>query len=239
MQRVRVGMEFRAPFADGNPLWKVVSSLGNGAWQCRIEDYVTIRGKKQPCDFFGQEKLFHSKEILGSIGFAQALAANAAVGDNFYENLAVGTTVHYHNAFNKFVRCTVSADHRLLPIALVGAWDKTDLPYRLPNGKIYYPYHSLSIMEKKLFQPHHSNIYEFEGTSLRFKTDPRSLPALSLDVPDMTEEQARMARAWACVEELQNILANRRGNDRVHDNPFDILDEVSSNLISMGLQVAK
>lgn len=243
MQRVRVGMTFRSPIADGNPLWKVVRRVGNAAWQCVVEDYVTIGGRKHECDFFGQEKLFSSKEILATIGWDQALANMASAGDAFYRSLTPGSIVHYHNAFNKYVRCEVSPDHKLLPVALVGAWDKSDLPYRLANGQVYYPYHPKAILEKRSFKPDHNSIYEYNhpvsAPNPRFKTDPRYLPALSLDVPDMTEEQARMARGWACVEELQNILANRRGNERVHDNPFDILDEVSSNLISMGLQVSQ
>jgi hypothetical protein len=100
----------------------------------------------------------------------KALVANEDMWSNltddherFYASLPVGSIVHYHNSFGRFVRAVRvegPAGKRLRPIALVGNWPAYDLPRRLPNGDISREHYPDMIESGERFEPHYSNIWE-------------------------------------------------------------------------------
>jgi len=236
LQKSLVGQTFRSTYADGNPLWRVVKKAGPQAWQCVIDEYYEIDGKTVPCDFFGTVKLFSTKEINGSKNFENLWEQLATHCDNFYNTLNTGDIVHYNNGFNEYVRCNVLPDKRLMPVALVGNWKQWDLPQRRQDGSIYNGYHADCILKQQPFQPNATNIYEYQlanKTTRADSLDPRPLPAVDLSVPDMTPEQNETAQNWQHVQQLQDILANRDGNDTRHTNPADILNEVRGYLLNI------
>jgi len=106
--------------------------------------------------------------------------------NDFYNELEVGSIVHYHNGFKEFVRCEVveapdddacvhakKGERCLRPLALVGGWDQHDLR---ADG-----YHMRMIREGSLFKPSVSCIYENpEATHVRRHEDPSQFEALGV-----------------------------------------------------------
>lgn len=214
--KITTGTTFHSTYADSNPLWKVVSSRGGDTWNCVVVDSP---------DWNGTKKVFGGEEIRASIQMAQFWNKIGNDSDSFYQGLPVGAIVHYSNGFNQFVRCQVTKDKQLLPIALVGEWKSYDLPSRYNNGEIVLPYHVKNIVEKKPFQPHASNVYEYsKDLQKRYTTHPRSLNSLILDVPAMTAEQSRTAHFWKKIEAIQTIIQNGR------ENPEAILAQIKNTI---------
>lgn len=116
--------------------------------------------------------------------------------EDFYDELEVGSTVHYHNGFGSFVRCEVvkapddeacvhaqEGDTCLRPVALVGNWREHDLQHD--------SYHVEEIREGRLFKPSASNIYENpDAESTHRHGDPSAMTPLDF-VPAPPEPTAR------------------------------------------------
>lgn len=191
------GTRFRFTYADSNPLWEVIRSKGRGVWVATVvEDQ----------DYSGTIRLFSTKEIKSSLDWSAGLNKMMDESERFFRGLAVGSTVHYHNGFGSYLRCEVTSDHKLLPVALVGEWKSHELPSRNRDGSIYLGYHTEQIVNKKTFQPHASNVWEFNNKV--HTVDPRNLPSVPWNVPEMTPEQAKLAGLWSKVETIHRLTSS-------------------------------
>lgn len=194
---VKIGTKFRYNYADSNPEWKVIQARGRGTWICEVVE--------TEMDYAGTQKCFSSEEIQASIGMSNFWKKTSDDSDWFYKSLKVGAIVHYHNGFGQYVRCQVTSDKDLLPLALVGDWREFDLPRRYPNGEVHLGYHVEQINKKKTLHPHASNIWEY-SQDLQKKEDPRSLPPIDLSVPPMSEEESRTAKMVKVLESIHSVV---------------------------------
>lgn len=190
---ITIGTRFNYTHADSNPLWEVKSSRGRGTWNCEVVESE---------DWLGTKKVFGNEEIARSIGMKNLWAKLGDESDSYYQSLSVGQIVHYQNGFDNYVRCEVTADKQLLPIALVGAWSSHDLPQRRRNGEISLPYYPKKIKESEPFKTPASNIWE---CSQRGK-DPRRMPAISLEVSPMTEDKETLAAEYRKLDAIREYL---------------------------------
>jgi hypothetical protein len=229
---IRPGTEFRAAYADANALWRVIKSVGRGAWLCEIvNEPIEIDGKVYDGDYTGTQKAFLTREIQGSIGMAKLFKGYEDEGDAFYASLFPGQIVHYDNGFNAYVRCEVTHDHELKPVALVGEWRDFDLPRRMADGSVYLGYYVEHIKEGKTFHPNASNIYEFRmqknsgGWTNEKHIDPRNLAPLSLEVPKLNPAEARKAKL------IKGIYAIHEMTSSVDDNPNELLKQIAEKVL--------
>jgi hypothetical protein len=213
MNKVKVGMRFRSCYADSNPLWEVKRSRGQRAWECEIvNEPFNINGKLIDSDWAGTRKLFDSSEILRSVDYEKSLKQSLDESDEFYKN-NVGQIVHYHNGFGAYVRCEVVDEEckglrpSLKPIALVGKWQSYDLPRRRPDGIVDHGYYANMMLEKTLFHPHVSNIYEFPQYSRQnTEPNPKNLPPIDLSLPPMSPKDEQIAKQWQLVHRVHSII---------------------------------
>ena len=207
------GKTFRYPYADANPLWKVVKSRGGNCYVCQVIECY---------DYEGVQKVFAKEEIETSIERDKMFAAMANDHDKFYASLPVGAIVHYHSGFGNFVRCEVTKDKKLLPIALVGKWSTFDLPSRHKNGAIRYGHYPEKILKKEVFEPNYSNIYEASKGLQGRHDDPVNMKPIDLNIPEMTEEEAKSAKLWQKVDEVRSLL-----NGETHEtDPSELLNDI-------------
>lgn len=213
-KRVTVGMEFYAPYADSNSKWIVRKSLG-GAWLCEIvNDPIEIDGKTYPGEYNGTKKSFMSHEILTSLAMVAMFDGIADENQKFLQSQKPGTILHYHNSFGQYVRrevVRVGNVNKLKSIALVGKWDKHDLPKRYDNGEIYHPFHAKKILTGELDDGLQcSTTYEHP----RFvkpggdanKIDPRKLDPINLEVPPLEGDAKVATELWQLIEKVQAAL---------------------------------
>lgn len=213
MTKIGIGTKFRYTYADGNPLWEVKGARGRGTWDCEI-----VEGP----DFLGATKVYSSEEINGSLQHEQMWRKSTDDSKEFYNRQKLGTVLHYSNGFNQYVRCVVGVNKQLLPVALVGEWRSYDLPKRDVNGEIYLGYHAQQIKEQKTFQPHASNVWEFQHRT--DAKDPRLLPAVDLSVPPMTVEQAALAKKHNKLKLIRGIANQDNNPDAIFDQLREALD---------------
>jgi len=219
---VKVGTEFRYTYADGNCLWTVIEKRGRGTWLAEIN-------ADEP-DYAGTQGAFTTEQIEGSIRMSNFWKKTSSESDTFFKGLQPGSVVHYNNGGNQFVRCQVMPDKQLMPIALVGDWREYDLPRRQRNGEIDYGYHAKTIIEHKTFQPHASNVWEFnvnrsarqQPINFSKQTDPRGLSAICLSVPPMTVKQGTEAEKWKKLDLIRNIV----GGDNEPETIFASLKKI-------------
>lgn len=213
-KRVTVGMEFHAPYADSNSKWIVRKSLG-GAWLCEIvNDPIEIDGKTYPGEYNGTKKSFMSHEILTSLAMVAMFDGIADENQKFLQSQKPGTILHYHNGFGQYVRREVVRDgnvNKLKPIALVGNWEKRDLPQRYQDGNVYYPFHANKIITGELDDRlQSSTTYEHPNFSKPMgdarNIDPRKLDPISLEVPPLEGDVKVSAELWQLIENVQSKL---------------------------------
>lgn len=223
MTKVKIGTQFRWTHADSNPLWEVKKARGKGTWECVVIDDL---------DWQGTRKVFSTEEISGSIGMAALWQKSGDESNDFYNQLPVGSIVHYHNAFGAFVRCQVTDNKQLLPFALVGDWKPFDLPRRLNDGTIELGYYAKKIKERTMFRPHASNVYEYnvnrkpnqQPIHFSLLQDPRQMAPVSLEVPEMSVQEVEYAKLWKKIENLRSVL------NTAELSPYQILDNVEKVL---------
>jgi hypothetical protein len=223
MKRVKIGTKFRYSHADGKPEWTVVKSRGMGTWDCEILEDV---------DWTGTSKTFSTEEIQASLNRDDYWRKSANESDAFFDNLMPGTIVHYNGGFQCFVRCEVTEDHQLLPIALVGEWQTHDLPKRHSDGTICLGYHVEQIVNKKTFRPHASNTWEYNinrpksARPLSFDRwkNPSEMVAIKWDVPEMTAQEKATADLWIKVNNLRAIINSQE------ENPETIINNLKKSL---------
>lgn len=206
---------FHSSYADANPKWIVREKRGRGTWIAEVIDCP---------DYSGVRRAFTTQEIEGSKRVGKFWDKVNNENEAFYENLAVGSIVHYHNGFNQYVRCKVTSDKQLLPIALVGNWSPYDLPRRMANGSINNGYQVDKIKNGVVFKPHSSNIWEqkngFRKADPIEINNPRGMIPLNFDVPPMTAEQEAEA---ATVRKLELIESICRNNDMTPDDKLNMI----------------
>ena len=221
---VQPGMTFRSAYADGNPLWKVVEARGRGTWLCEIvNEPIEYNGRVIGSDFAGTRKAFLTGEITRSVNMAKMFENLHDEHASFYANLKVGQTVHYHNGFNTWVRCTVVRDgneNKLKPVALLGPWARYDLAHRNQDGTLAEGYYVKKIRTGELFTPNASNLFE-AGCKPGDGIDPNTLSPLDLSVPEMTPAEAATAALWQKVQEIHELTSQHVGD------PKEILDQVA------------
>ena len=188
---------FHSSYADANPKWIVREKRGRGTWIAEIIDCP---------DYSGTKAAFTTEQIEGSARWSATINKIQNDSEKFLDSLTPGSFVHYRNSGN-YVRCQVTPDHQLLPVALVGDWREYDLPRRMPNGDIYYGYHADSIRNKKTFRPHASHLYEYQK-SQHDKVNPATLRPVSFDVLPMTEAQQTEANKHRQLEQIAAIANN-------------------------------
>lgn len=226
--RVSKGMRFRSAYADSNALWEVSQRIGSGVWKCFIvNEPMKIRDKTYPGEYAGVVKSFMSAEILAANRHMDAIEHLFDEQDEWYANQPVGTIVHYHNAFNSFIRCEIVNDvmrkgigeegtrkqHVLKPIALVGNWSKSDLPHYTGTGEIDYGYHAKSIMEGSCWRASITCIYEHPSCNKGCMQDPRQMPAIDLTPPPMPESHKAMASVMGKVEQVRRLIGHEAFNN--------------------------
>lgn len=206
---IKIGTQFRHHFADGNCLWTVVEKRGRGTWIAEIS--------ADDPDYAGNQGAFTTEQIEGNIRIANFWKKSSNDSDTFFDNLKPGSIVHYSNGFKQYVRCQVTQDHQLLPIALVGEWREFDLPRRQQDGTIYLGYHAQQIKDGKTFRPHASNVWEFKGGHQKTGVvDPTNSVPLSLEVPPMTASEKVIAEKYRQLDTISELMKS-------DDGPFVIL----------------
>lgn len=213
--KIEVGTTFRSVHADSNPLWIVTEKRGRGTWIAVVTE--------ESVDWAGVERAFTTQEIEGSLRMAQYWKKSGNESDEFYFNLTPGSTVHYNNGFNSYVRCVVTTDHNLMPVGLVGKWSSHDLPRRYPNGDICLGYYAEKIQNKESFKPHASNVWEFNINQSKNSQpfgfskwiDPRNLEPIWLQVSPMTEEEQFSAAKYKKLDKIREIIKNGQSPDEI------------------------
>lgn len=212
-ERIKVGTQFRAGYADSNALWEVKSSRGRGAWNCEIvNEKMVVDGKEYDGDYVGVKKVFGTEEIQRAVGLSKLFDNLHKRSDDFYASLREGQVVHYQNTHGVYVRCKVvkkDGENVLKPVALVGEWRGYDLPHRYPDGKVAKGYYPEMIEKGETFHPHDSNIVESPGYASRREVkaeDVAKLPEIDLTVPAPTKQEQDTAAAWEWKRQVQAEL---------------------------------
>ena len=203
---IKIGTKFRHHYADGNCLWTVTEKRGRGTWIAEIS--------ADDSDYAGVHGAFTTEQIEGNIRMAKFWAKSSNDSDRFFDTLRPGSIVHYSNGFKQYVRCQVTQDHQLLPIALVGDWREYDLPRRQRDGTINLGYHAAQIKTGKTFRPHASNVWEYNLTKSKDHQpcnfskweDPSDLRPMELEVPPMTGPQKVAALKYQKLNGIREIV---------------------------------
>lgn len=203
---VRKGTRFFAAHKDSSPEWEVYSTGGGVAHAKVVSD-----------DWKNESRPFAIDEVRRLIAMDRHFQniLDARVG--FWDRQVVGTILHYHNSFGKFARLEVVMGDDGKPtskvIALVGKWDRHELPSRRPNGDIHYPYYPKNMIAGETHRYPTDSIWE-DGLANHYRSygDPTGLPAIDLSVPEPTEIEARDIEAEKLIEEIQAVLADRQGH---------------------------
>lgn len=233
MTKIVVGQStFRDIVMDGNVTFRVVKDMGNGTFQCVSEDQFD--------SYSGVVRYFDRAQLQNKIAMERAWDQAARGQDDFWDRQVVGRVLHYHNGFGQYVRGIVvlQGDKKVLkPKALVGAWDKRDLPHRRPNGEIVYPYHADKVVNggpDACWQPSEGCVVEsdsYRGPGTRYQhINPLTAPEIDLSVPDMTPAQEAEARLEQVLDKVRAVINNRYQTSaparEVLDEIKDLVDPV-------------
>lgn len=226
--KIKIGTKFYAPHKDGNVEFTVIQQSGYNKGGKLHK--VWIAEAQNDADWKGEQRAFTTEEIQHSLTMRNLFERLDRQHDAYYKSLKPGQIVHYNNGFGNFVRSEVTADRKLMPIALVGPWAKHDLPMRRIDGDVYYPYHALKIKECETFEPNASNIYE-NSTSLQNQyTDPAQLEPIDLSVPSMTPEQEEVAQLEQMVNTIHNLILDRSKYGGTRKDAKTLLAEIQQIL---------
>lgn len=208
--KIGKGTQFRHTYADGNPLWEITGRQGRDAWKAVIvNEPFEFEGRKIDSDFAGVVQVFTDAQVKAAVGWEDIFRANMAGHDVFYASLRVGQWVHYEDGNGSYIRCEAALEGGkkvLKPIALVGRWDKFDLPRRNRDGSIYNGIAADKVLKRQTMTPNYSNIWEATPVSKRKGLDPTSMRPVDLSVPEMTPEEAVVAKQWQAVNAAYTVL---------------------------------
>ena len=123
-----------------------------------------------------------------------------------------GTTLHYHDCFNQWVRGVVTLDHKFRPLALVGAWSEPVLRYSL-GGELTGEHHAMNILNGVVFCPDDRNFLENPECTAgcafwEALLDEERYP-LDLAPPDLTPRQVQLMKRSATIEAKMDELRER------------------------------
>jgi hypothetical protein len=211
---VGIGTKFSAIVADGNCEFAVKAKAGRGVWKCE-----TTAESPYP----GVTRHYSSAEITQSLRMAAMFDAARNGSDDYYDRLPLGAIVHYDNSGGEFVRCEVvmgvtvhSGGQKvkcLKPLAMVGSWKPWDLPRRERDGSINLGHHAKNIQDGECFKPSAGCIFGSPTYRGFPGQDPTKMTPLSLEVPEMTPEQERLAHLEQIRQSVKAIL------DEGYENP--------------------
>jgi hypothetical protein len=215
--RIAPGVRFRAVRADSNPLWEVKSRKRPGVWVCEcIDEPFLIDGKPYPSDFAGERDLFTAEFIAAALRHQEAFEAMVDTEALFWDNVPLGTVLHYHHSFGKWARgrvvaCTTNRGEPtgLAVEALVGDWNPYDLPHRGPDGRPAYSSGG-HLLENEPWRPHSGNVFESgNGDFTRLKpewADPTVLPVIDVTIPEPTPERRAAEAQMRTLGAIQKIV---------------------------------
>lgn len=225
---IKIGDTFRSGYADSNALWKVLKKKSTDVYLCEIvNETFEYEGKTFNGDYAGVQKVFLSREIEQSINRKNIFEEISEKCDSFYDALKVGDIVHYHDGFNKFVRCRVNENKELVPFSLVGEWRDYELPRRGVDGEIILSYYCKKIVNKEPFKPNATNIYEYPNFS-RKNQDPNNFVEIDIKIPEQTKEEKHKSDIWVNLKQIQEEI--QQGFVQSKD-PETILNKVK-NMVS-------
>lgn len=224
--KIEVGKTlFRSGFADGNPLWKVIRKEGRN-YRCEVQNEKTeINGKWYDSDWVGTQKIFTPEEIRSTIGLSDLFKKLDKEHTSIYDNLIPGQIIHYNNGHGCWVRCETVVENGknvLKPIALLGEWQSHELPSRRLDGSIYNSYYVNMILNGETFAPNASHLFEAKSEFESKYIDPSTLDPISLEVPEMEENESLKASLWKKINEIQTLCGD---NQR---DPQSIIDDIKS-----------
>lgn len=187
--QVRIGVsKFNDSYADTMLEFVVVAKEGK-LYKCEAKD----------ADYGNHVRYYNRKQILAKLEWAAMWDDVAKGRADFWATRKVGDILHYHNSFGKYIRGVVINDGgemKLKPTAMVGSWDKYDLPSRKRTGEISYPYHADKILNggpDAAWQPSDGCVYEsptFSGPmGPEAGKDPRKMTPIDLTVPEPTASE--------------------------------------------------
>ena len=207
---VRVGQTFSMPYADSTITYTVASFRGEVVLADAAENEWGIT-----------DRPFGIEEVRRVLSWESKFERAQEITESFWRDIPVGEIVHYHNGFESFVRGRVVEDadgaKRMQPIALVGGWDRNDLPIRQSDGEVKYGYHAKSIMEGRLFSPNPSSMWEAmtekQKSAARFEEivelgGPGALPTIDLELPEMDDKERRTARIESLLGKVPAVVNN-------------------------------
>jgi hypothetical protein len=208
---IKVGTRFRKTIADGNPLWEVESMTGQHAAVICVDEPFEHNGVTFPSDYAGTQQSVLLSEIRQILAFEEAWGKIAKKSNDFWTNQTVGTVLHYHDSFGRYVRgevVKVNGKNLLKPTALVGAWSPWDLARRMPNGTIHLGYQAKKIAEGSPWAPSDGCIFESPKFSERrgVQEDPRSMAPLNLELPEASPAEKIRHMQESVIESVAKAL---------------------------------
>lgn len=236
-----VGEVIRFPVADGYAEYVVMNTrplqlihLETG--DAYAADAMTLRGLRV-------------SDVRSMVKSSRALADMFAGADDWFDGLAVGSTVHYHDGFGEYVRCEIAVGNPdnlrdyagrvdasligknvLQPVALVGNWKSVSRRDER-TGEAHYDSHAEAIIAKRgAWRPSDSCVFEAPGFARTGKVaDPTCMDPIDLTPPDLTDEQLAAIPAWQAVDRVRDALAMDATRGKT---PQEILDSVRLALAS-------
>lgn len=203
---ITIGTRFRAAHADSSEWWVVTGSRGKLVWEAEIP---------AGSEWAGAKRVYDEDEILTSLRREAAFRQYDLEKDGWWNEQELGSILHYDNGFEQYVRGVVvehNGERKLRPIALVGKWSDRDLPHRLPNGEVRYPYHANKIVNGGLDAAWRPNVIfeqkDATGAYNRPVIDPRVLKPIDLSLGEVTAEEAETIRLEKFRERLLQELRN-------------------------------
>lgn len=143
--------------------------------------------------------------------------------NNFWNEVMIAETLHYHDGCGKYVRGKVMENvfddrtkYVFLPIGLVGNWTKYDLPGYGDNGQYWSGAKILKNIEEGIpFRPQSTSIFECEDFIARAADntiiiDPGNLPLIDTRCPTPTEEMQKIIELHEFTEAIRQSLTPER-----------------------------
>lgn len=197
--KVEPGIQFRSVIQDRNALWEVKYKAAFDIWVCEVVpefDFDELIGHTQP---FNQDRI---EQILG---FSDAWDKLTQSSDDWWAAQEPGMVVHYSNFLSRqWVRGVVTADHQMLPTALLGEWQRWELPQLSITGPTEGGYHAKLIANADVMRPAASNMYEYNPS--KFDVNPSDLAPLVMTVPDPTPEQQKLMDRYAVAQRMCDVV---------------------------------
>jgi len=217
----------------------VHKNLGNGVWECYVvNEPYEVNGEKYDGEYAGATDVFKAGDIDSMVRWEKAIKSRQNESKNWWDFLTIGDIYHYDNGFSNYVRCEVveeDGEKKLQPIALVGDWKGHDLPSRRANGQVHYPHHAEKVVDRVgAWRCDTGCIYEVSERRQK-GLDPRPLEAINLTVPDMTEEESRLAELENIRTQAIEVLQNYE--DSVEDRLAGVVAMITQTLTNQGVNI--